>query len=1053
MVYCHSEERGICPFNNRPAVPSKVGKTSTLNIFHSPFTTHYSPLTIAPHLTQQFIHKKIYLQMIRTICLLLLLCPYLAQSQKSKKIEGTVISIQDNQPILNAVIKSIPSNKSTIANSNGKFEISCAPNDTALFITAIGYENKFINLNENYFTIKLSPQYSQLDDAVVMAYGSTTKRLSTGNIGKISAATIAAQPVTNPLLALQGQITGVTVTPASGLPGASIKLEIRGRSSIAQGSEPFYIIDGVPFASGNSNLNTLPSALTAEPGTGMSPFATITPADIESIEILKDADATAIYGSRGANGVVLITTKKGKAGKTTFNASVTNSYATAKSNIKFLNTQQYINLRKEAFVNDGITPSNSNAPDLLLWDTTQYTNLQKILLGNQATTNQAQFSVAGGNAQTNFLLSGTYTKESTALPGSFNNQRGTLNMNINHSINKKLTIQAAVNYSTSKNEIANGDMGSFLSLAPSIPSLFDSTGKLNWAQNGVSFNNPMAFLFRLYTANTNNLNSRIQLGFTVNKNWQATLAAGLNTIRVDESSATPIVAQNPLTAPTGTFRMGFSKMQSWIVEPQLTGTYQLGKARLNILLGSTIQQNNNEAANIEARGYTSDDLLYSLAAAPTVSIKQNTLSVYKYAALFARLNYNIYNKYILNLSARRDGSSRFNTNEQFSNFGSVGAAWLISNESFIQKIKSISYAKLRGSFGITGNDQIGDYAYLDNWGSTQPYLGNPALYPLNLYNPNYQWETNRKLEFALEMGFLNDRLLFNATWFRNQCSNQLVNYRLPAQTGFYNIVQNLNALIENKGIELELSFKTKTINKLNWSVALNVTFPKNTLISFPGLATSSYATTYRIGHPLSVIYKYNSLGVNPQTGIYEFEDFNKDNAITTADYQVVGNTDPKWFGGINNTITHKNWQLLVFCDARSQMGRNYLFSLYNNASVPGFMNNLPTNILNRWQKPGDNATVQKLTAVASTATFRAGNNFYNSNGVYSDASFFRVRNIMLSYKLPVHIANKFKLNTVTCFMQAQNLFTMSNYIGDPEVQRIYSVPMPQTITVGINCNF
>jgi len=987
----------------------------------------------------------------KVYCLLLLLCPLMSMGQQ--KIKGT-ITTQAGVAVSGATITALSSHNTVTTNNNGAFEITVTSLPDTLTVSHISYKTiTHIVGSGAAVRIVLEEAWNELDATVVIAYGTTTRRLNTGSVAKLSAKDIAMQPVGDPLTAMAGRITGLSVAQTSGVPGTTVKLQVRGRNSIAQGSEPLYIVDGVPFAAGNQPVNRLPSVLTGEGGMGLSPFGTIAPADIESIEVLKDADATAIYGSRGANGVVLITTKKGRAGKAQLSINISRAVSGITRSMNMLHTQQYVALRKEAFANDALAPTNSTAPDLLLWDTTRYTNMKDYFMGERAITTEASINLGGGSSTTQFLLGGNYRKEGTVFPGSMYVQRGTGNLGVQHkSPGGKISINASASYSYNTSNLTAGDMGSTLTLPPNFPSFYNNDGSIKWEEGGVALSNPVSYLLRNYTATAQQMNSRVQLSVRPVHGLVLSTSVGYNMLHVDETAVTPIAAQNPAGNPLGTLDIGSNRYQGWIAEPQAEYHNRMLGGRLQLMAGATLQDNMNNGLNLRATGYISDHLLQSLAAAPAVSQKTNSYSKYRYQAVFGRINYNYEDRYIINISGRRDGSSRFGTGRQFSNFGAVGAAWLFSNEPLVRKAMPVlSYGKLRGSYGTSGNDQIGDYKYLDNWGAVLPYQGNTALNPQNLFNAGYQWELNRKLEVAIEAGLFKDRILLSLAWYRNRSGNQLVQYLLPTQTGFNTIIRNHDAVVQNTGVEAEVQAVLVSTKHVAWNAGFNITLPKNKLCSFNGLERSSYANAYVIGESLSAMKRYRYMGVDPTTGVMSFEDVNKDGLYSIADLQVTGDADPDMYGGLSNNFRYKHFNLDVFFEFRQQRGRNYLYSLYSGNNVPGMRLNMPGLILQRWQKPGDITNVQRLTASTASAAYAAGARLLASDGIYSDASYIRLKTVSLSWSIPAALLQRIRVQQAQLYLRGQNLLTFTGYEGsDPETQHLYVLPPLRTFACGIS---
>ena len=983
-------------------------------------------------------------------------------------IKGKVTNEQ-GEPIPNATITIKPSNHSTITDANGSFTIHNSLLTDTLIISAIGYETtEEPNNKRGLLTVILKRKYSQLDEAVVIAYGKTTRRFNTSNITTVTAADIENQPVSNPLAALQGRVPGLIITQTSGVAGSAFNIQLRGRTSLDPSltrNDPLIIIDGVPFESGNLPANQLASAVNnpyavsgVSPG-GLSPLNSINPQDIESISVLKDADATAIYGSRGANGVILITTKKAKPGKTKFSFGMNTGFSWVTRTMDFLNTAQYLQMRHEAFANDGLVPTNANAPDFLLWDTTRYTDFKKLLIGNTANTSDMQASVSGGDANTQFMIGAGYHRETNVFSNQFADARASMQLNLFHTpLNKKWDTRLSVIYSSDNNKLLQTDLTKYLSLPPNLE-LYAATGKLAWQEGGVNFSslgfaNPLAEFQKKYSSLNKNLSANLLVNYYLFAGFILRASAGYNRFTTDETAITPKSAIAPENSTLAFSQFANASRINWIVEPQAEYNTTISKGKLQVLLGSTFQERNYNSTVINANNYTNDLLLYSIAAAGAVSAS-NSFSLYHYSAFFGRINYNWQQKYLLDLTARRDGSSRFGPGNQFSDFGAVGAAWIFSSESFIQNaLPFLSFGKLRSSLGVTGNDQVGDYSYLNLWSSTSsPYQGTPGLRPSTLYNPDYEWEKDTKLETDIELGFLKDRLSANVAYYRHRSSNQLVNYRLPNQTGFASVVKNLPALVQNAGFEISLD--ATIINKKDfiWKSSFNITLPSNKLISFPGLAASSYGSLYVIGKSLTVLQKIKFLGVDTTTGLYRYQDYNRDGVISTpGDLQVLGNLDPKFYGGFSNSLSYKNLQLDFFFQFTKQTGTNYLSYQYN--SPAGFIYNQPVLVLDRWQKPGDVTTVQRFGATAASPVFPASYLLASSNGIYSDASFIRLKNIALAYNMPSAILKKWKIVAAKFFIQSQNLLTFTKYLGaDPETQNFYQLPPLKTIVFGIQFNF
>lgn len=968
---------------------------------------------------------------------------------EKKPTHGTVYD-EDGKPLAGATIRS--GTLTVTTDADGNFTLPAEYENAAMQVSYLGYTATDVKAKDG-LTVTLHKKASELDQVMVIAYGTTTRRLSTGSVSKISADEITKQPAANVLGVLSGRIPGLEVNQSNGSPGSSFSMQIRGRNSITQGSAPLILIDGIPYAAGNDNINTLISPIgDSLKGGGLSPFFSINPANIESIEVLKDADATAIYGSRGANGVILITTKKGEAGDTRISANFSQGFSRAPQGMPMMNTEQYLDMRREAFKNSNVTPTATNAPDLTQWDQSRYTDLRKELTGNSAQNTNAQLSLSGGSAGTQFLVGGAYYRETLVFPGSFPNSRGSMNASLNHSsANGRLRMQFAGSYTAATNTSAGTDLTYYTFLPPNIPSFFDATGNLNWV-NG--FQNPYAYLFNTYKATTGNLMGSLNLSYRILPALSIKTLLGYNQLNSNDEKFAPKTSRDPSSTQQSRASFGNMQLQNWNLEPQIEYNNKVGPGQLNVLVGTTLQQKNTTGSSINLTDFPSDALLQSMQAGATVTSKSNTNVLYRYQALFGRANYNIANRYLLNITGRRDGSSRFGPGQRFANFGAVGAAWIFSTEKWLnEQVPFLSYGKLRGSYGVTGNDQIGDYQYLDSWQSISgnTYQGITALFPSFLYNPIYAWEKNKKLEAALELGFLQNRLLLNLDYFRNRSGNQLVKYKLPYTTGFASMLMNFPALVQNTGWEISLMADVLKSTNLKWTANFNLTLPKNTLLEFPDIETSSYRSQYVIGQPLNVIYNYRSQGVNPQTGLYTFVDVNNSGTMSSADYLVNGSLDPKYYGGLRNNVQYKGWALDLFFDFKKQTGKNYLQTLYLTGSgIPGTINNQPVVLLGRWQNIGDNATAEKFVYTASPN--RA--NVIASNVVYSDQSYIRLRSIQLSYSFSPPVLQAIGAKNASIYVQGQNLHTWNKDKGyDPEVQNLNALAPVRTYMLGIQFTY
>jgi TonB-linked SusC/RagA family outer membrane protein len=974
------------------------------------------------------------------------------------KITGNVTD-EKGKPLSGASIIIRGTNRGTVTDTRGNFNLEDVPVNGILIVSFTAYISQEIEINGRaIINIQLQPTNNKLDEVQIIGYGTTSRRLSTGSESKITAEDIEKQPVNNVLAAMEGQIPGVYISQQTGVPGGNFTIQIRGQNSISSGNNPLYIIDGVPFTATTLSSNTLTSGITQ---TG-NPLNSINPLDIESVEVLKDADATAIYGSRGSNGVVLITTKKGKAGKTDFNVNFSQGVGEIEKKMNLLNTTQYLEMRHEAFKNDGATPSLDNGDyDLLQWDTTRNTDWQKVLIGNTAHITNAQTTVSGGSEQTQFLIGVGYRDETTVFPQQFGfgDRKFSTNVNLSHStIDKKFNITFSANYTVDNSILPEDDpTQQALVLPPDAPKIYNSDGSLNWA--GSSWINPFANLYDNVNSQTNNLISNSVISYKPLQNLQIKVNLGYTRMTIDETAQYPIMAQDPAYAPlTGAAAFNNGSIETWIVEPQINWNDKLPIGDLSVLLGGTFQQNSSQSNVLYGTNYSNDDLLGTIASAGAIYLISSDYTKYRYNSIFTRINYDYEHKYLLTITGRRDGSSRFGPNRQFANFGSVGAAWIFSEEGFFKNLLSnvLSFGKLRGSYGLTGNDQIADYGFLNTYTPTSyPYQGVSGLIPSRLANADYGWETNKKTELGIELGFLSSRILLDVDYYRNLSSNQLVGITLPSITGFTSIQANLPATVQNTGIEVELNANIIKTKNLTWTTALNLSVPRNKLLAYPNLATSTNANTYTIGSSLFTKKVYEYIGVDPATGISQYVDFDGDGQITSPnDKQGLKQVAQSFYGGLQNSVRYKSISLDFTFQFVKQTGYNYTYS--NGFSAPGFLGNQPTYVLSRWTQPGDHTNVQQFTESTSSAAYAAytlSSSSLASNSI-SDASFVRLRNLQFSYSLSSEWFKRNHLENTKVFLQGENLFTITKFQGlDPENNGGLRLPPLRVFTIGFQLNF
>jgi TonB-linked SusC/RagA family outer membrane protein len=1002
-------------------------------------------------------------------------------------VKGRLYTNLDVTPLENASVSSSFSKRTTLTNEKGEFELKGVYLGEEIIVSYVGYQKHHEVIMGPIMTIFLKTSNNVLDQVVVKAYGTTSKRFNTSNIVTVSGKDLQDLPVQNPLLALEGRVPGLQITRANSSPTSPIKIEIRGRNSINKyiSSEPLYIIDGVPqtvmdlqqnFKSDGStpNANIISYGLDQSMGMGQSPIFGLSPNDIESIEVLKDAGATAIYGSRGANGVILITTKKVKPGNSKFSLSMSQGVKNAVRYQPFLHTSDFVAMRKEAYANAGLTPSKvpgtpGYAPEIMVADTNRYTDWQKYMYGGTGLYTSVNPQLSGGTQNSSYLVSASYTKQTDITPANASTQSASVLLKLdNHSNNNKLKTGISVFYLNSTNK-GLGSLNQLTSLPPNAPDAFDSLGNLNFAayrRAGIEF--PFAALKETNTSQTSRINAGFNIGYTLAKGLEISTQIGYNMSNNKGGNIIPVASKDPHAAngslPTGLNAMGTTDVNNLSVEPQLNWNKSLGHGILNVLVGGTYQSNTTRSTNIRGLNYLSDDMINAIGAAPSL-IAKNQSGQYKYIGAFSGINYTLSDKYMFNLSGRRDGSSRFGAGKQFGNFWAVGAGWIISEEAWAKSLlpKAVSFLKLRSSYGLTGSDGVGDYQYLSQWAyviannsGTQiisDYNGVVPIMETLAANDEFHWQTNKQLEVGLEFSFF-DKLNFTTDWYQNRCNNQLLGYPLPFFTGFNSITANSVANVQNSGWDFAANTMVLQTTNVSWNINLNFNIQRNKLLSYPGLELSPYATIYRIGASLNNQALFHYLGVDPKTGLGNYLDLNHDGQINNNpsiapgtgndDRGVFMDLNPVFSGGFSTAFRYKNWSINPsFSFKRGYQSIGYNETGNNKINISAWQYH------HRWTPTNNEALLPPLSALSTPELYR----FLGSDRNYTMTNVLRLNSLRLSWAMPSVKAAKAHMSGLTFNLSADNLLLLTNYKAsiDPDIPG--NAPSLRTVTLGCNVSF
>lgn len=973
---------------------------------------------------------------------------YFSVHAQTRTITGIVND--GTQPLSGVAVSQEGSGQATVTSSTGAFSLVITGEHPILIFRHPEYSERKITADgRTAYTISLTEKVNTIQEVVLNAgYYNVKAKESTGSIAKVAAKDIENQPVTNVLSAVQGRMSGVSITNNNGNAGGGFDIAIRGKNSLRfDGNAPLIIVNGVPL---NTTSNSVLSLSTGALSMGQSsPLNALNPNDIESFEVLKDADATAIYGSRGANGVVLITTKKGNAKNLGAELTLSTSFSQASRSLDLASTEQYTKLRADAFRLDGFTSYPDNAYDLNgTWEPSRETDWYKTFIGKTFLSQQQELVLSGGNVQQQVRLSLFNGERGTAYGNGFLYKRSGFTLNTDYRPpNGKITLRPYIQYTVEKNNLAVYDLTAQVFSAPNAPALFQPDGSLNWENN--TFENPLSQLENKYTASTHTFSSRVLAEYRLFPELSIRVNAGYTQTLLDEFKTSPSTQYNPVygaTAQYSSITVGNTRHSNWILEPQLNYEKKWAAHKISAVLGTTFEDRKSEMLSLMGSDFSSNDLLYNISNAKFQKVLVNTGVQYRYVALYGRANYTLQDRYIVNLTARRDGSSRFGPDHRFANFGAVGLAWIFSKEQLFDG-SVLSFGKVRGSFGITGSDQIGDYQYLNTYTTgNASYGGTVGLYPSRLFNPDFTWEKTAKTEAALELGFLKETLNFTAAWYSNRSSNQLVGAPLPATTGFTSVQQNFPATVQNSGLELDLNAVLLSKEELKWNISANISFPDSKLIEFRDIENSTYANTYEVGRSMNIRKVYEYTGIDKETGIYRFRDVNGDGRITLEDRIKTADFGIRFFGGIGNTFRYRNISVQMMWQFVKQQQLDTLYDL----AVPGSMFNVPAYMLDYWTPENTNAAYQRPTSGANSDAVRAFENYRNSDAAIVDASFIRLNSLQLNAHIPLGLPEATQL---ILGLQGQNLWTITPFKGlDPEVRGLY-LPSLKTYSISATLKF
>lgn len=1004
-------------------------------------------------------------------------------------VGGQVTEKATGQPLAGVSIRVKGGTTGVVSDANGSYKIQVPGNGSLLF-TYIGYSD----LEEpvrNRATI--SPQLESgdktLNEVVVVGYGSQSKREVTGSVASVNARQLQDRAVVSFGEALAGQMAGVQVQQTSAAPGGGISLKIRGTGSITAGNQPLYVVDGVPLDNSISNAAAQGGDIGDQ--SPVNPLASINPGDIQSIDVLKDAAATSIYGSRGSNGVVLITTKQGAAGKSQISLNVSYGFQEIAKKVGIMSNQEYaqrqIDMRNTDWVRAGgkITDPNSVRSSPAYKIPEEFKNAASLpftdwqnLLYRQAPIQNYQLSASGGTENARYYLSGNYqNQEGIVINSGFKKYAFRLNVDAKASERVRVGFRLAPSYTNNRIATTGGisDYGAVATTVMSTPGLYparnaDGTYSTSYTLHyddgttqNIIYNNALAFGEGIQ--NTMNQFSTVGSLFTTidvlkNLQFKTSINADVNVFNNNKFSPS-FISVNPSNG-----RSYSSTNVSWINENTLTYDNTFAERHnVNVLAGLTEQKSSFNSTAVNANGFPND--LVPTLNAGIVTGGSSLRSQWTLLSLLSRVTYNFDQKYFLTATFRRDGSSRFGSQNKWGNFPSASLGWRISQEKFMENVAAVSELKVRASYGLVGNNQIPDYASVGLIYGSNYILGSgdgsiaSGLAQGSLGNPMLGWEKAKAVDLGLELGFFGNRIFLTADYYNKLTSDLLLNVPVPLSTGFETALRNLGSL-RNKGVELSLETRNIKSTNFTWTTNANISFNRNRVESLGAGGTpiivanraqeNSLTHITQIGSPLGSYYGYIFDGVyktqdevnssahlpNTYAGDAKFRDLNNDGVINDLDKTIIGNNLPKFTYGLTNSLTYGNFDLNISLQGVQDV------EVINLVKRSNYRNN-GTAFTNYWrspEEPGDGNTF----GPGSSA-----NNRTISSWLVEDASFLRIKNLTLGYRLGKVLNGTF-IKSARAYVNIQNLHTFTKYTGyNPEVNTTEGDPwISSALTPGID---
>lgn len=968
------------------------------------------------------------------------------------QITGTITDEQ-GQPLpgVNILVKG--STIGTTSDANGTYSLSVEDENSVLVFSFIGFlTQEMVVGTQSTINVVMTADVTSLQEIVVVGYGEVKKSDLTGSVASIKSEELNAYPTTNLVQSLAGRAPGVQISQNTGAPGSSISVRVRGTNSVQGSNEPLYVVDGFPYSGNPTLLNN---------------------ADIESIQILKDASATAIYGSRGANGVVIITTKRGKQGKTTVEYDGYYGWQKIRKKIDMMNAREYALFYNEQAANDGLAP-HFTQDEINSFD--EGTDWQDLVLQTAPIQNHA-ISINGGSEKTRFSISGSNFNQEGIIIGS-DYVRNSVRANVTTDISKKFkfdlnTILSRID-SDRKNSGGGNRGGSLISAMLSgyptqTPYNSDGTytnlsAAYSWGSNVIT--NPLNYIEQQSDhIRSNKVLINGALTFTPIEGLAIKISGGVE----NTEDRTDGYTTKKFINSTGSASIGTTQISSVLNENTISYTKEFGVHNISAVAGFTYQNYTTTTLNASGSGFVSDvQQSYDIGAAATQGVPSSSFSEWALLSYLARVNYTFKDKYLATVSFRADGSSRYSEGQKWGSFPSASLAWRLSEEEFMKSITFISDFKLRAGYGETGSTAINPYQTLNQLESGKVVFGDALVTyyaPGSRLSGPLKWETTAQADIGIDIGFLQNRFSLTVDYYIKNTRDLLNTVPLPSSLGYGYTIQNVGK-VQNKGLELAAG-GVVIEGPFQWDVSANISFNKNKVVKLYGgndvlgqsidiSVVNDNISILREGKPIGAFFGYVEKGYDAN-GKIVYEDFNTSGTRDLQDKRIIGNPNPKYTYGFNSSMRYKNFELSVFIQG-SYGNDIFNLSAVNQTLDYGQALNMPREVYeDHWTPETPNA---KYPVISRTTQTQVSNRFVE------DGSYLRFKNIQLSYSLPVADLNLNWLRKAQVYVSAQNMITLTDYSWyDPEINSYggansirlgidhYSYPTAKSMTVGVRLGF